>query len=196
MSQTAKGFDGHRIIIGISGGIASYKTATLVSALVQQGAIVDVLMTDAASKFISPLTFSSLSGREVFDSQWKFVDGHEPQHITLATNASLMMIAPCTMDMLAKLNHGRTDDPVSLVVSAINRKSTPVMLAPSMNEVMYQQPATQRNIGMLKDDGFQILDPAFGWQACRAVGPGRMPEPETLLEVIETCLIEKSTVSC
>ena len=196
MTYSTGSFDELRIIIGIAGGIASYKTATLVSTLVQQGAIVDVLMTDAACKFISPLTFSSLTGREVYDSQWKFVDGYEPQHIKLSNSASLMIIAPCTMDMLAKLNHGRTDDPVSLVVSAIDRKTTPIILAPSMNEVMYQQPATQRNICMLKDDGFQVLEPAFGWQACRAVGPGRMPSVETLLGVIGACLSKNSPISC
>ena len=196
MSSTHLRFEGKHVIIGISGGIASYKTADLVSTLTQEGADVDVVMTDAACKFISPLTFTSLTGKEVFDSQWKFIDGHTPQHIKLANKASVMMIAPCTMDMLAKLNHGRTDDPVSLVASAIDRFKTPVILAPSMNTVMYNQPATKRNLSMLQEDNFHVLDVDSGWQACRSVGEGRMPETETLLEVLETALSGKSSIYC
>ena len=186
---------GVQIGIGVSGGIAAYKVAGLVSALVQEGATVDVLMTEAATKFITPLTFSSLTARPVFDDQWSHIDGHEPQHIKIAQSLSLLLIAPCTMDMLAKLNHGRTDDPVSLVVSAIDRETTPVILAPSMNSVMMKQPATQRNIAMLKDDGFGVLDSDFGWQACRAVGQGRMQEQEALLEVIKQTLSTKNIIS-
>ena len=186
---------GVHIGIGISGGIAAYKIAGLVSTLVQEGAIVDVLMTDAATKFVTPLTFSSLTARPVFDNQWSHIDGHEPQHIKIAQSLSMLLIAPCTMDMLAKLNHGRTDDPVALVASAIDREITPVILAPSMNAVMMKQPATQRNIAMLKDDGFTVLDSDYGWQACRAVGQGRMPEQEHLLEIIKQTLSAKKAIS-
>ena len=107
----------------------------------------------------------------------------------------MLLVAPCTMDMLAKLNHGRTNDPVSIVASAIDRDITPVILAPSMNAVMMNQPATKRNIDMLKDDGFTVLDSEYGWQACRAVGQGRMPEKEALLEVIKETLSTKNTIS-
>ncbi len=182
--------------IGISGGIAAYKIAGLVSALVQNGNTVDVLMTEAATRFVTPLTFSSLTARPVFDNQWAHIDGHEPQHIKIAQSLSLLLIAPCTMDMLAKLNHGRTDDPVSLVVSAIDREKTPVILAPSMNTVMMKQPATQRNIAMLKDDGFTVLDSEYGWQACRAVGEGRMPEQNVLFDVVKEALSTKNSLSC
>ena len=175
--------EGQHIAIGISGGIACYKIATLVSALVQKGALVDVLMTEAACKFISPLTFSSLTGKPVLDSQWTHIDGYEPQHIKIANRASLLMVAPCTMNMLAKLSNGMTDDPISLVASAIDRERTPVILAPSMNKTMYEQPATMRNIAVLKQDNFNVVDAESGWQACRAVGAGRMPEPDTLLEI-------------
>ena len=177
---------GSQIIIGISGGIACYKTAFLVSTLVQMGAVVDVVMTESASRFITPLTFESLTGRPVFDSPWKHVDGHEPQHIKLAQRASAMLIAPCTMNMLAVLVNGMAHDPVSLVCSAIDRKHIPVLLAPSMNTTMLSQPATQRNLSFLAEDGFQILDEEHGWQACRAVGSGRMPEPETLLAALQS----------
>ncbi len=187
--------NGVHIGIGVSGGIAAYKVAGLVSSLVQEGAIVDVVMTDAATRFVTPLTFSSLTARPVFDDQWSQIDGHEPQHIKIAQSLSMLLVAPCTMDMLAKLNHGRTNDPVSLVVSAIDRDTTPVILAPSMNAVMMKQPATQRNIEMLKDDGFTVLDSAYGWQACRAVGEGRMPEQEALLEVIKQTLSAKNSIS-
>ena len=102
-----------------------------------------------------------------------------------------MLVAPCTMDMLAKLATGRTDDPVSLLASAIDRQTTPVILAPSMNATMLQQPATERNVAQLASDGFTILEPAEGWQACRTSGKGRMPEPEVLLEAIKATLASR-----
>jgi phosphopantothenoylcysteine decarboxylase/phosphopantothenate--cysteine ligase len=152
-------------------------------------------MTEAATRFIAPLTFESLTGKQVFDSQWKHIDDCEPQHIKLATNADVMLIAPCTMDMLANLAHGHTNDPVSLVASAIDRNTTPVILAPSMNTTMLNQPSTQRNVRTLSEDGFTILDSEEGWQACRAMGTGRLPEPESLLHALETALNQKLTVS-
>ncbi|HIB50903.1 MAG TPA: hypothetical protein EYO40_06460 [Phycisphaerales bacterium] len=167
MSSQHSPLNGQRIIIGISGGIACYKTADLVSALVQMGVLVDVVMTEPATRFVTPLTFESLTGRPVFDSQWKHIDGNEPQHIKIASTADAMLIAPCTMDMLARLALGLTDDPVSLVCSAIERKKTPVLLAPSMNVAMFNQPSTQRNLQLVDDDGFKILCPGEGWQACR-----------------------------
>jgi phosphopantothenoylcysteine decarboxylase/phosphopantothenate--cysteine ligase len=180
--------NGQRIIIGVTGGIACYKIADLVSSLVQQNLIIDVVMTEPATRFVTPLTFETLTGRPVFDSQWKHIDGNEPQHIKIATNADVMLIAPCTMDMLARLSSGFADDPVSLVCSAINREHTPVLLAPSMNVTMLTQPSTQRNLQTLAEDGFTLLSPEDGWQACRAEGIGRLPEPETLLSALETAL--------
>lgn len=188
-------FDGRHIIIGVTGGIACYKSADLVSKLVQSGATVDVLMTAAATRFIAPLTFASLTGRAVFDSQWGFVEEHDPQHIRLARSADALLVAPCTMNMLSKLVTGMTDDPVSLVLSAVQRKKTPVLLAPSMNATMFSQPATQRNIETLQQDGFTVLEPAEGWQACKTIGMGRMPEPIHLLQALETALQSNSCVS-
>ena len=175
---------GRRVLIGISGGIAVYKVCTVVSRLAQMGAEVTVAMTDAATKFVAPLTFQALSGRPVYTSQWEHVESQDPQHVSLARAADCMLIAPCTMDMCARLASGRTDDMVSLLVSAIDRSERPVLLAPSMNAAMWGQPATRRNIQTLKDDGFTVIDPESGWQACRTEGVGRLPEPEDLIDLV------------
>ena len=177
---------GRRIIVGLSGGIACYKVASVVSRLVQNGADVTVAMTDAATRFITPLTFQALSGRPVYSDQWQHIESSDPQHIALARSADCMLIAPCTMDMLARLAHGHTDDVVSLIVSAIDNKRQPVLLAPSMNEVMWNQPATQRNLKQLEQDGYRIIAPGIGWQACRTEGVGRLPEPDELVRAVET----------
>lgn len=171
-----------RILLGVTGGIAAYKSATLVSRLAQAGAHVSVAMTEPATHFVTPLTFQALSGRPVYTSAWDHIESSDPQHISLAKGLSLAIVAPCTMDCLAKLAAGMTDDIVTLILSAIDRRTTPVMLAPSMNSVMWAQPSTQRNVARLRDDGFRIIGPADGWQACRHVGTGRMVEPEDLLE--------------
>jgi len=179
---------GRRVIVGLSGGIACYKVANVVSALTQQGAEVTVAMTDAATRFVTPLTFQALSGRPVYTSQWEHIESQDPQHISLARAANVMIIAPCTMDMLAKLAHGETDDVVSLIASAVDRRRQPVLLAPSMNETMWLQPATQRNLEQLRADGFMIIDPDRGWQACRTEGVGRMAEPHNLLAAVIAAL--------
>lgn len=179
---------GRRILVGLSGGIACYKSAFVVSRLVQAGAEVTVLMTEASTRFVTPLTFQALSGRPVYTSQWEHIESHDPQHITLARSADLLLIAPCTMDMMAKLAIGRTDDVVSLVASAIDRRKQPCLLAPSMNAVMWSQPATQRALAQLREDGFTIVGPDSGWQACRTEGPGRMSEPEAILAAVAAAL--------
>lgn len=182
-----------RIIIGLSGGIACYKMAEVVSRLSQAQAAVTVLMTEAATQFVTPLTFQSLSGRPVYTSQWEHIESSDPQHINLARSASLMLIAPCTMDMMAKLVSGRTDDVVSLVCSAVDRTRTPVLLAPSMNAVMWGQPSTQRNLRQLGYDGFEVVGPGEGWQACRTEGVGRMSEPAEILGAVTSALGKKSS---
>lgn len=179
---------GQRVIVGVTGGIAAYKTCTLVSRLAQAGAEVTVAMTPAATKFVTPLTFQTLSGRPVYTSALDHIESSDPQHINLARAARLAIVAPCSMDALAHLAHGFADDIVSLILSAIDRKATPVLLAPSMNEAMWNQPSTQRNIATLKTDGYTIVGPDSGWQACRTVGQGRMTEPEDLLKVITKAL--------
>src|SRR6185295_2373376 len=133
------GVKGKRIIVGVTGGIAAYKTAMVVSRLAQAGAEVTVAMTEAATKFVTPLTFQALSARPVYTSAWDHIESHDPQHISLADAADVALIAPCTMDCMARLATGRTDDVVTLIVSAIDRKKTPVLLAPSMNTAMWTQ---------------------------------------------------------
>lgn len=181
---------GRRILVGVTGGIAAYKTATVVSRLAQAGAEVTVAMTEAATHFVTPLTFQALSARPVYTSAWEHVESNDPQHISLAAAADLALVAPCTMDCMAKLATGRTDDVVTLILSAIDRRRTPVLLAPSMNAVMWTQPATQRNLRTLVDDGFRMVGPDEGWQACRTVGSGRMAEPEAILDAIAAALRE------
>lgn len=176
--------EGVNVLVAVTGGIAAYKTATLVSRLAQAGAAVRVLMTDAATRFVTPLTFQALSGHPVYTSQWEHVEAHDPQHINLAKHAHIAVVAPCTMDCMARLAQGHAADVVTVVLSAIDRKRTPVLLAPAMNDVMWAQPATQRNLNILQEDGYTILGPAEGWMACRSVGPGRMVEPEEILEAI------------
>ncbi len=170
--------------MGVSGGIACYKIAQVVSRLVQSDIAVTVAMTDAATRFVTPLTFEALSGRAVYSSQWQHIESHDPQHVSLARTAELMLIAPCTMDMLAKLAHGRTDDVVSLIASAVDWSQQAMLIAPSMNEVMWNQPSTQRNVAQLKADGCEIIDPGEGWQACRTEGKGRLAEPEVILDAV------------
>lgn len=183
-TTTALPLEGKRLLVGITGGIAAYKAATLVSRLAQRGADVTVCMTEAATHFITPLTLQALSANHVYTSAWQHVESQDPQHINLAKKADLCIVAPCTMDCMAKLATGRTDDIVTLMLSAVDLRATPVLLAPAMNEIMWAQPSTQRNAKQLAADGFTLIGPAEGWQACRAVGPGRMVEPEELVEEI------------
>lgn len=179
---------GKRIIVGVSGGIAAYKVCHVVSALAQAEAEVTVAMTDAAARFVTPLTFQALSGRPVYTNPWEHIESSDPQHISLARAADLMLLAPCSMDMLARLACGRCDDVVSLIASAIDVSRQPVLLAPSMNAQMWAQHSTQRNVAQLTADGFHVIAPEEGWQACRTIGAGRLPEPEVLLNAISTHL--------
>lgn len=183
-APSAETLRGRRIIVGVTGGIAAYKTAMVVSRLAQTGANVTVLMTDAATCFVTPMTFQALSARPVFTSAWEHVESSDPQHISLARSADAAIVAPCTMDCLARLACGITDDVVTLVISAIDRAKTPVLLAPSMNEAMWLQPSTKRNVEQLARDGFRLVGPDEGWQACRTIGAGRMAEPEELFEAL------------
>ena len=176
--------DPSRLIVALTGGIAAYKTASVVSRLVQEGAEVTVVMTGAATRFVGPLTFQALSGRPVYTSQWEHIEASDPQHIALARDADAVVIAPCSMDCLARLATGRVDDVVTLIVSAVDRARAPVLLAPAMNEVMWNQASTRRNVETLKADGFAFVGPGSGWQACRQVGTGRMSEPEEILEAL------------
>ncbi len=181
-NKPALPLDGRRVLVGVTGGVAAYKSVALVSRLTQAGADVSVVMTEPATKFVTPLSFQAISGRPVYTDMWQHIESQDPQHISLASSLDLAIVAPCTMDCMAKLVTGLTGDMVTLVLSAVDRSKTPVLLAPSMNEVMWSQPSTRRNLKQLGEDGFRFIGPASGWQACRAVGPGRMEEPEAIFE--------------
>ncbi|VAX40110.1 Phosphopantothenoylcysteine decarboxylase / Phosphopantothenoylcysteine synthetase [hydrothermal vent metagenome] len=176
--------EGKRVLVGVTGGIAAYKTAMLVSRLAQAGAEVTVTMTPAATRFVTPLTFQALSGRPVYTTPWEHIESQDPQHVSLAEAIDAAVVAPCSMDCLARLALGRASDVVTLILSAVDRARTPVLLAPAMNTAMWAQPATQRNVSVLRGDGYGFVGPGDGWQACRRVGPGRMSEPEEIVEAL------------
>ncbi len=183
--------NGKRILVGVCGGIAAYKVCTLVSRLAQQGCEVTVAMSDSATRFVGALTFQALSGRPVYTSAFEHIESHDPQHIALAQSQDCVVIAPCTMEMLARLAHGFAPDVVSLIVSAVDRSKTPVLLAPSMNAQMWAQASTRRNVQTLSGDGFDFIEPGTGWQACRTIGPGRMAEPEEILERVAAAVSQR-----
>ncbi|MCC5827998.1 MAG: phosphopantothenoylcysteine decarboxylase [Phycisphaeraceae bacterium] len=196
MAETPKEiFADRTILVGIGGGIAAFKTAMLVSRLVQHGARVQVLMTEAATRFITPLTLESLSGRPVFTSIWQSMDRPDSQHIALARQADLAIVAPATADLIARLTAGFCDDVVSLVLSALPRDpvAVPVLLAPGMNEQMWRNPIVRRNVAQVRELlGWRLVGPESGWQACRTSGEGRMSEPEAILEAAARLLSRAS----
>lgn len=169
------------ILIGVTGGIAAYKTAMLVSKLVQAGAKVTVAMTPAAAKFVGPPTFAALTGRNVATEVFDDPDYPLGAHITLAQQAELFCVAPATANFLAKCAHGLADDLLSTLYLAT---PAPVLVAPAMNCEMWEKPATQRNLEQLVADGVQVIDPESGWLSCRQQGKGRMADPETILAAI------------
>ena len=168
--------------MAVTGGIACFKSATLVSRLVQSNASVRVIMTEAATRFVTPLTFESLSGQAVGTSVWQTSGGHDVAHIELAAWPDLVIVAPATADYIARIAGGRCDDLVTLCACALPRQ-TPLLLAPAMNEQMWKHPVTQRNLKTLRELlGYHVVGPEIGWHACRTQGPGRMSEPDQILE--------------
>ena len=186
--------ESRHILIGICGGIAAYKLAAVVSAVVQRGDRVTVAMTASAQRFIGPATLEALSGRPVLTEPWTVFNDPTSQHIALGRDADAMLVAPCTMNTAANLAQGRTDDAVTLLAASIDRDATPVLVAPSMNATMYAQPALQRNLAVLARDGLKILAPDSGWQACRTDGAGRLPEPAALIDAIDAAVRATSDV--
>lgn len=174
------------LIVGVTGGIAAFKSAVLVSSLVQQGYGVTVVMTQAARRFVGPATFRALTGRAVcsnmFDPQ-RFPLG---VHIELAEKADLMVVAPASANYLAKTACGLADDLLSTLALSF---SGPLLLAPAMNSAMWDKPSVQRNIATLRGDGVHFVDPTEGWQSCRRTGKGRMAEPGDIQAAIE-CLLQ------
>ena len=173
------------LIVGVSGGIAAYKTAVLVSSLVQQGHGVSVVMTRAAHKFVGAATFRALTGRRV--ATGVFDRGQFPlgAHIELAEKADLLCVAPASANLLAKAAHGLADDLLSTLMLSFDG---PMLLAPAMNSAMWEKPAVQRNVATLRGDGYHFVDPQAGWQSCRRTGMGRMAEPADIQAAIEKLL--------
>ena len=172
---------GKTVLLGVTGGIAAYKAAALASALVKQHAAVEVVMTANATQFITPLTFEQLTGRRVMVDTFDRNFQHQVEHISLAERTDLVMIAPATANVMAKLAHGLADDMLTTTVLACR---CPKLIAPAMNTIMYENPVTQDNMAILAKYGWEVIEPASGRLACGAVGKGKMPEPETLVEHI------------
>jgi phosphopantothenoylcysteine decarboxylase/phosphopantothenate--cysteine ligase len=170
------------IVLGLSGGIACYKAAELCRALIKAGATVQVVMTEAAAQFITPVTLQALSNRSVYVSQWDAREPNNMAHINLSREADAIVVAPASADFMAKLLHGRADDLLSLMCLARPIERVPLILAPAMNREMWLHPATQRNMAQLTSDGAHVLDVGQGDQACGETGDGRMLEPEEILE--------------
>ncbi|MCH8148390.1 MAG: phosphopantothenoylcysteine decarboxylase [Planctomycetes bacterium] len=169
------------MLVAVCGGIAAYKVCHVVSQLVQRGAGVTVAMTEAAKQFVGTVTFQALSARRVLTDIWAPDGIAQIQHIERTSQADLLLVAPATANMIGKIAAGIADEFVStLVIGA----ASPVVLAPAMNDRMWANPVVKRNVAMLADLGFTLVGPAEGWLACRSVGPGRMVEPQQIVDTI------------
>ena len=180
---------GYEVLLCVTGGIACYKSADLTSKLVQSGAGVTVAMTDAAERFVSPLTFQTLSGRQAHTSLWQSAADYSAQHISLTEAADLAIVAPATADVLAKMAGGIADDLIStLALSA--HGACPILVAPAMNVRMWSAPATQANMARLEGWSVHVVGPAEGRLACGTVGLGRMAEPGEVLAAAKALLLQ------
>jgi phosphopantothenoylcysteine decarboxylase/phosphopantothenate--cysteine ligase len=159
------------ILVGVCGGIAAYKNADLVSKLVQRGAKVSVVLTEAATRFIGKTTFEALTGRPVYVGMFDPQEHHIGEHIGLARRAELFVIAPATADALAKLAQGHADDLLSTLALAV---TCPILVCPAMNSEMWAKPPVQRNVAQLREDGYLIAEPGAGWLSCGMVGAGSL----------------------
>lgn len=188
---------GREVLLVVSGGIAAYKACTLVSRLVQRGAGVTVAMTEAATRLVGPATFQSLSGRKVLTSLWVAEQDYDAQHIHVTERADVVVVAPATANIIGKIAGGIADDLCSTLLAGIgparDQGGTPVLIAPTMNSRMWASPFVQSNIARLRESGYQFIGPEEGWLACRTFGPGRMSEPETILERVEQLLLRAAT---
>jgi phosphopantothenoylcysteine decarboxylase/phosphopantothenate--cysteine ligase len=177
-----KDLAGKHIVLGLSGGIACYKSAELCRLLIKAGATVQVVMTQAAEQFMTPVTMQALSQRPVYGSQWDTRAANNMAHINLTREADAVLIAPASADLMAKLAQGRADDLLSLMCLARPAERVPLLIAPAMNREMWQHPATRRNVAQVQADGARVLGVGHGDQACGETGDGRMLEPLELLD--------------
>ena len=185
-------FKGKTVLIGVSAGIAAYKTCYLVSRLKQAGAEVHVLMTPNAKNFVNPITFETISGNkcisDTFDRDFEF----DVKHVSLAKKADVFMVAPATADVIAKFAHGISDD---MLTTTFLAAGCPKYVAPAMNTGMYENPVTQDNIKLLKSYGINVIEPATGHLACGDTGAGKMPEPEQLFDVLAEAFAEEQDLA-
>lgn len=186
---TLMNLNNRTILLGVTGGIAAYKSAALASLLVRSGAEVHVIMTEHATNFINPITFETLTGHkcitDTFDRNFEF----KVEHVALAKKADLIIVAPATANVIAKLSHGMADD---MLTTTILASTAPKLIAPAMNTGMYENPVTQDNLCRLKKYGMEIISPVNGHLACGDVGAGKMAEPEVLLEyILRNCSCSK-----
>lgn len=183
---------GKHVLLGVTGSIAAYKIANLASMLVKLNADVHVIMTKNAEQFISPVTFETLTGNKVIDDTFERNSGYHVAHIAMAAEADIVMIAPATANVIAKLAHGIADD---MLTSTMLACTAPILLSPAMNTHMYDNPVTQENMRKLESLGYQLIEPAAGHLACGDTGKGKMPEPEMLLDcILQEIACEKDMV--
>lgn len=186
---------GKQIVLGVSGGIAAYKACELASRLTQRGAVVHVVMTASAQRFVTPLSFQALTHQPVHTSLWPTDNESESgvyaamAHIGLADRADAIVIAPASANVIARLAHGLADDLLTTLVLATR---APVLVAPTMNPAMLSHPATQRNLAMLRELGYHLVEPESGHMACEHIGPGRLPTTEVLMAALETVLAPRA----
>lgn len=175
---------GRHLVLGLSGGVACYKAADLARELLKAGATVQAVMTEAACRFITPVTLQALTGRSVYTDQWDARPGSNMAHIELSREADALIVAPASADFIAQLAQGRTAELLSLLCLARPRARCPLLLAPAMNREMWSHPATQRNVAQVVADGAWLLGPGHGAQACGETGDGRMLEPQALRDAV------------
>ena len=182
MTTCAASVTTRRLLLGVTGGIAAYKAAELARLLTQAGMDVQPVMTQSACQFVGPITFQSLTGNPVYTDLWEATAINNMAHINLSRNVDAILVAPASADFMAKLAHGMADD---LLTTLCLARDCPLMLAPAMNRQMWENPATQRNLSILRQDGVNIVGPASGEQACGEVGMGRMLEACELMEAVQ-----------
>ena len=176
---------GKRILLIVGGGIAAYKSCELVRLIGKAGGSVTCVLTKSAEQFVTPMTLAALSENRVYTSLWDLKDEVEMGHIQLSRQADLLVVCPATADLMAKMAVGIADDLATTLLLATDK---PVLAAPAMNVRMWQHPATARNVGQLRRDGVTIIEPDEGEMACGEYGPGRLPEPEVILQAIQARL--------
>jgi phosphopantothenoylcysteine decarboxylase/phosphopantothenate--cysteine ligase len=176
---------GRQIVVGVTGSIAAFKAAEVVSQLVQRGAGVNVIMSTAATKFIGPLTFQALTRRRVMVDPFDLESVVDPTHISLADDADLVLVAPATANFLGKAAHGIADDMLTSLLLAV---TCPVLVAPAMNDRMWNHPAVRENVSILRKRGYRFVDPDRGFLACGTYAKGRLADPARIVSDVETCV--------